>query len=61
MRNFIITYNSQNNMFKGHIHVRANTLSDAQDKFLQWLREQPVYTHLWQLTFVFEELGGSLD
>lgn len=60
MRDFIVSYSSQNNTFKGHLHVKACTLADAQDKFLQWLREQPSYTHLWHLTFVFEEIGGSL-
>ncbi len=61
MRHFIVSYTSTHNVFKGHLHVRANTVSEAQDKFLAWLREQPSYTHLWQLTFVFDEIGASLD
>jgi plasmid rolling circle replication initiator protein Rep len=60
MRHFIVSYNSQNNVFKGHLHVKANTISEAQDKFLDWLRQQPTYTHLWHLSFGFEEVGGSL-
>lgn len=60
MRHFTVTYSSQNNIFKGVLHVKANTISEAQDKFLAWLREQPSYTHLWQLSFEFVEIGDSL-
>jgi hypothetical protein len=60
MRNFIVTYNSQNNMFKGVLHVKANTPADAQDKFFNWLREQSTYPHLWQLSFEFVEIGTSI-
>ena len=60
MRHFTVSYSSQNNVFKGILHVEAYTISDAQDKFLSWLREQPSYTHLWQLTFEFVEIGASL-
>lgn len=60
MRHFTVTYNSANNVFKGVLHVEAMTISDAQDKFLAWLRQQPSYTHLYQLTFEFVEIGTSL-
>ena len=60
MRHFTVTYNSANNVFKGVLHVEAMTISDAQDKFLAWLREQPSYTHLYQLSFEFVEIGTSL-
>lgn len=60
MRHFTVSYNSHNNIFKGVLHVEAYTISDAQDKFLSWLRQQPTYTHLWQLSFVFEEIVDSL-
>lgn len=60
MRHFTVSYNSANNVFKGVLHVEAFTIADAQDKFLAWLREQPAYTHLWQLSFEFTEIGASL-
>ena len=60
MRHFTVSYNSANNVFKGVLHVEAFTIADAQDKFLVWLREQPSYTHLWQLSFEFTEIGASL-
>jgi len=60
MRHFIVTYSSQNNIFKGVLHVEASTVSEAQDKFLNWLIKQPTYTHLYQLSFEFEEIGTSL-
>jgi hypothetical protein len=60
MRHFTVSYSSQNNVFKGVLHVKANTISEAQDKFLEWLRKQPSYAHLWQLSFEFTEIGTSL-
>lgn len=60
MRHFTVSYSSQSNVFKGVLHVKANTISEAQDKFLAWLREQSSYTHLWQLSFEFVEIGASL-
>jgi hypothetical protein len=60
MRNFIVSYNSAGNLFKGHVHVSATTVSEAQDKFLNWLRNQPTYAHLWDLSFVVKEIGDSL-
>jgi hypothetical protein len=60
MRHFTVSYSSTNNVFKGVLHVKAMTVVEAQDKFLSWLREQPSYVHLWQLTFEFTEIGTSL-
>jgi hypothetical protein len=60
MRNFTVNYNSQCNVFKGVLHVEASTVSEAQDKFLNWLIKQPTYAHLWQLSFEFVEIGASL-
>lgn len=60
MRHFIVHYSSHSNVFKGVMHVKANTISEAQDKFLEWLREQPSYAHLWQLSFEFVEIGTSI-
>jgi hypothetical protein len=60
MRHFTVNYNSQCNVFKGVLHVEASTVSEAQDKFLNWLIKQPTYAHLWQLSFEFVEIGASL-
>lgn len=60
MRNFIVSYHSSSNVFKGHIHVKAVTVSDAQDKFFNWVRQQPTYPHLWDLTFSMQEIVDSL-
>ena len=60
MRHFIVSYSSQNNTFKGQLHVKADTLAMAQDKFIEWVQQQPAYLHLWQLSFSFEEIQQSL-
>jgi hypothetical protein len=59
-RHFICTYSSERNMFKGMVHIKANTVAEAQDKFLRWVKEQSSYMHMWQLSFSLEEIKGSL-
>ena len=60
MRNFIVSYYSENNVFRGDVHVSAMTVAEAQDKFLIWLREQQAYPHLYHLSFNVQEIGESL-
>lgn len=58
---FVVTYNSQNNLFKGRLVIEADTIVEAQNKFLDWLKRQPVYLHMWRLTFEFEQMDGCLE
>lgn len=60
MRHFIVYYSSESNIFNGTVHVAALMPSDAQDKFFRWLREQPVYAHLWNLNFEMKEIKNSI-
>ena len=46
---FIITYNSEGNMFKGTKVIVAKYAHQAQTIFFDWLKEQDVYRHLWNL------------
>jgi hypothetical protein len=57
MKTFIVHYNSNKNLFKSKRVIQAYELTEAQTKFLNWLKDQPVYSHLWQLEFQFEEVG----
>jgi len=60
MRNFIVTYTSERNLFKGQVHVSAVSVGEAQDKFFDWLKKQAVYPHMWNISVNFEEIGDSL-
>ena len=60
MKTFLVTYNSEGNMFSGKLAINAEKVSDAQTMFLDWLQEQPTYQHLWRLEFSFEEIKGVL-
>jgi hypothetical protein len=53
-------YVSQDNIFKGQIHISAMTVSEAQDKFFKWLRDQHDYAHLWSLEIKLVEIECSL-
>lgn len=51
MKVYIVEYESPNNIFKGYSVIQAESLTEAQDKFFTWLKEQPTYQHMWQLSF----------
>ena len=54
-RLFVANYYSKDNLFEGELAVFAEDLVEAQDKFFDWLRKDPVYSHLWNLTVIFQE------
>jgi hypothetical protein len=56
MKTFIVQYKSDKNLFKGKRVIQAYELTEAQNKFLNWLKTQPVYSHMWQLNFELEEI-----
>jgi hypothetical protein len=60
MRNFVATYNSDRNLFKGQVHISAVSIGEAQGKFFDWLKKQSVYPHMWNLSVNFEEISDSL-
>jgi hypothetical protein len=55
MTAYIVDWSSSRNIDKGKVVVTAKSIAEAQDKFLDWLRERPVYQHMWSLTFSIEE------
>ena len=56
MKNFIVKGESENNLFEFELHIQAESLSEAQDKFFAWVRQQPVYSHMWRLQFEFRRV-----
>lgn len=54
MNIFVVTYNSKENCFAGKVAIQAENLVDAQNKFFDWLKKQPVYSHMWGLEFNIE-------
>lgn len=60
MKTFIVNYESKNNLFKGTLCIQADCIENAQDKFLDWLKQQKTYQYLWSLNFEFSEIQGIL-
>ena len=56
MKAYLFTYESKDNIFKGKICIQAENIVSAQDEFLDWLKKQLVYQHLWRLSFEVEEI-----
>lgn len=55
MKVFLVDWSSEGNQESGTITVQAKSVIEAQDKFWDWLRKQPIYAHLWRLSFSIEE------
>ena len=51
MKYYIVDYRSDRNIFRGKRIIEASSLREAQDIFLNWIAEQEVYNHLWNLYF----------
>lgn len=56
MKLYIFSYTSYNNLFNGEIVFKASSIADAQDKFFSWVKMQPVYPHMWRLSFQAREV-----
>lgn len=48
---YLFEYESEDNVFKGEIVFMAESIREAQDKFLDWLKKQSCYVHMWSLSF----------
>lgn len=51
MKYYIVDYYSDVNIFRGKRIIEASSIREAQDVFLNWIAEQEVYNHLWNLHF----------
>ena len=56
MNTYKVTWFSEGNIDKGTIIVMASCLTDAQDKFIDWIKKRPLYRHMWHLSFALEEV-----
>lgn len=56
MNTYQVTWSSQGNIEHGTVIVRATGIVQAQDKFWSWLRQRPVYQHMWRLEFEIREV-----
>jgi hypothetical protein len=56
MKNFLVTYSSEKNLFQGKRVIKAERISKAQDIFFEWLMKQPTYEHMWNLEMQIEEI-----
>jgi hypothetical protein len=56
VRTFQFAWESPANIEKGTVIIRAESISEAQDKFFAWLKTKPVYQHMWKLNLVAAEV-----
>jgi hypothetical protein len=59
MKNFLVTYSSEKNFFEGKKVIKAERISKAQDIFFDWLMQQTVYQHMWNLKIQIEEIDSD--
>jgi hypothetical protein len=56
MKQFIATYESERNIFKGELCIDAEFHEEAMGKFFEWLKKQPVWSHLWRVNISLREV-----
>ena len=55
-RVFVAKYSSRGNLDEGEVVIEAKNISEAQDKFFIWMRNRPLYQHMWKLNVEFREV-----
>lgn len=60
MKHFIAKYSSAGNMQGGEVYIRAESLTHAQNKFFEFLKNTPMYSHMWHLEVSLREIGEEL-
>jgi hypothetical protein len=53
---FVAKYSSAGNVENGEVVIEAKNISEAQDKFFVWLKDKPLYQHMWKLNVEFREV-----
>ena len=56
MKLYIFDYSSEGNIFSGEVCIEAEGLVEAQDKFIDWVKKQKTYQHMWRLSFKAREV-----
>lgn len=60
VKHFVAKYSSAGNKQGGEVYIRAENLVEAQDKFFEFLRGTPMYSHMWHLEVSLREIGEAL-
>ena len=62
MKTFEVEWTSPGNItIKKRLIIRAEGIVQAQDKFFDWLKKQPVYEHMWCLNLQITQAGEFLE
>lgn len=61
MKTFLATYKSRGNLEQGSVCVRAESITDAQDKFFIWIKTNCLYQHMWHLNVEFQEIEDFIE
>ena len=60
MKTYKFSYNSEGNFEKGDVHVNACGILEANTKFFNWLIQQQLCTHMWQLSIKVVETNLTI-
>ena len=59
---YLFTYFSKGNLSeRSKVAIKADTLSAAQDKFFDYLKNSDLYSHMWHLEVTCEKIEGSVE
>ena len=57
---YIAKYESGGNLEKGESVIFARNITVAQDNFFAWLKNQPLYQHMWTLSLEIREIDDAI-
>lgn len=62
MKTFEVEWTSPGNIATDRkLIIRAESIVEAQDKFLDWIKKQPIYQHMWSLNFKLALVGELIE
>lgn len=60
MKTYKFSYSSEGNFENGDVHVNASSILEANTKFFNWLIQQQLCTHMWQLSIKVVETNLTI-
>ena len=61
-KTYLFTYFSKgNSTTRAKVSVKANDLVEAQDKFFAYLKQSPLYSHMWNIEITCELIESSVE
>ena len=55
MTAYVVRWSSEGNFSEGTVIVLGDNLEEAQNNFWKYIQKQPIFSHMWNLSFKMEK------